>query len=136
MLGDIKRRQSSTRASTGPVAPFSPLLNVQPLRAVAPVAVVQNSPTDSDNEQFLSSNLSPKAATAPPAMWDFEEINRLRRENSKLRGELNMRDYEEERLKRENSKLRQELYQLKDNLYSLSGYAANPGEAPEDGVHK
>ncbi|XP_057764190.1 heat stress transcription factor B-2b [Salvia miltiorrhiza] len=103
LLRDIQRRKISTGINA----------------AAAPAAVaIQMSPANSGDEQVLSSNSSPAAATPPPLRACtstpeiLEENDRLRRENSQLSQELNR------------------LRSLCSNIYNLmSSYATNPGEA-------
>ncbi|XP_042057057.1 heat stress transcription factor B-2b-like [Salvia splendens] len=108
LLRDIQRRKISVANTTSTAAATTAL----------PAAVaIQISPATSGDEQVLSSNSSPAAATPPPRQCTsapemMEENDRLRRENSQLRQEL--------------SRLRG----MCSSIYNLmSSYGSNPGEA-------
>ncbi|KAK6158151.1 hypothetical protein DH2020_005465 [Rehmannia glutinosa] len=116
LLRDIQRRKISS-GTAGAVASGG----AQPVTiALAPAVAIQISPTNSGDEQVLSSNSSPAAtATPPPALRAcastpeiLEENDRLRKENSQLSDELNR------------------LRNLCSNIYNLmSSYSTNPCEA-------
>ncbi|KAG8382281.1 hypothetical protein BUALT_Bualt05G0060500 [Buddleja alternifolia] len=121
LLKDIQRRKISTAAATPSIAANSQAVTL----AVAPAAMaIHISPSNSGDEQVLSSNSSPAAtaagATTPTAAPRactstpeiIEENTRLRIENSQLNEELN-------RLK-----------SLCGNIYNvMSNYAANQSDA-------
>ncbi|KAK4422667.1 Heat stress transcription factor B-2b [Sesamum alatum] len=134
LLRDIQRRKISSTATPVAVAATTAVAantQVVSVAALAPAAAVQISPSNSGDEQVLSSNSSPAAgATTPTAAMRsstsapeiLEENDRLRRENSQLSEEL--------------SRLRS----LCGNIYNImSNYAANQGDAstgvlPEGGA--
>ncbi|KAG6431778.1 hypothetical protein SASPL_109861 [Salvia splendens] len=109
LLRDIQRRKISVANTASTAAATTTAL---------PAAVaIQISPATSGDEQVLSSNSSPAAATPP------------RRQCTSTPEMME----ENERLRRENSQLRQELSRLRgmcSSIYNLmSGYEPNPGEA-------
>lgn len=123
LLKEIQRRKISAGNNAAATTTAS-ILNTQAVTTAVPAAVaIQISPSNSGDEQVLSSNSSPTAtvaATRPPPLLRactstpeiLEENDRLRRENSQLSQELNR------------------LRSLCSNVFTLmSSYATNPGDA-------
>ncbi|PIN10934.1 hypothetical protein CDL12_16463 [Handroanthus impetiginosus] len=122
LLKDIQRRKISSTvavAATTAVAANAQAVTV----AVSPPMAMQISPTNSGDEQVLSSNSSPAATTAGAA------TSRVLRACTSAPEILE----ENDRLRRENSQLSEELSRLRSlcgNIYNMmSNYAANQGEA-------
>lgn len=122
LLKEIQRRKISAgyNAAAGTTAS---IVNTQAVTTAMPVAVaIQFSPSNSGDEQVLSSNSSPAAtvaATPPPLLRACTSTPEILEENDRLR--------------RENSQLSQELNRLRSlcsNIFNLmSSYATNPGDA-------
>ncbi|KAL0297782.1 UNVERIFIED_CONTAM: Heat stress transcription factor B-2b [Sesamum radiatum] len=136
LLRDIQRRKISSAATpVAAAATTAVAANTQAavsVVALAPAVAVQISPTNSGDEQVLSSNSSPAAAgatTPTPATRSSTSAPEILEENDRLR--------------RENSQLSEELTRLRSlcgNIYNImSNYAANQGDArtgvlPEGGA--
>lgn len=115
LLKEIQRRKIPAGNSATATAPSPPVTVAVP----APVAI-QISPSNSGDEQVLSSNSSPAATAAapPPQLRAFSSTAEILEEN--------------ERLRRENSQLNQELNRLRSlcsNIFNLmSSYSTNSGD--------
>lgn len=113
---DIQRRKIAIPAATAATPPAA-AVTVAAVPPIQPVATV--SPSDSGEEQVISSNSS-QANT--PMSRDWSSGN----SNSELVGE-------NDRLRRENTQLNKELSQMKslcNNIYvMMSNYGSNPPES-------
>ncbi|KAK4488238.1 hypothetical protein RD792_003984 [Penstemon davidsonii] len=117
LLKEIQRRKIATAVGTSPaiIPANAPAVTV----ALPLSTAILISPTNSGDEQVLSSNSSPAATATPPQLLRstpdiLEENDRLRRENSRLSQELN------------------QLRSMCGSIYNLmSSYAVNQCASPE-----
>lgn len=124
LLKEIQRRKISAGSNAAATATTTAsILNTQAVTTAVPATVaIQISPSNSGDEQVLSSNSSPAAtvpAASPPLLRACTSTPEILVENDRLR--------------RENSQLSQELNRLRSlcsNIFNLmSSYSTNPGDA-------